>query len=130
MNARNISLIYGMVFVLVGILGFFSNPVVSDIGFFQTNAVHNLVHIGLGGVFIAGALTLPAKAALVLKFLGLGGIAVAVLGFLTRGSLLVGIIHVNEADHWLHLGLALVVLGSGFIFPDRTMAWRQSLPGQ
>ncbi|WP_404359448.1 hypothetical protein [Methylotuvimicrobium sp. KM1] len=85
MNARNICLIYGVVFILIGILGFISNPIISAIGFFQTNTIH----IGLGCAFIVG-------------------------------NLMLGIIHLNDTDHWLHLGLGLAVLGSGFIFPNRT----------
>lgn len=130
MNARNISLIYGVVFILVGFLGFVPNPIVSDVGLFETNAVHNLVHVVLGCAFIAGALTLPGKASVVLKLLGVGGIAVTILGFLTSGDLMLGIIHVNQADHWLHLGLALVVMGSGYFFPDRAIEWRHSLASQ
>lgn len=121
MNARNICLIYGLAFFLVGILGFIQNPIISVIGVFQTNAVHNMIHIGLGGAFIAGAVKFPAKATLVLKMLGVGGIAVAILGGMTGGNLMLGIIHVNEPDHWLHLGLGFAVLGTGFIFPNRTI---------
>lgn len=127
MNARNICLTYGVVFILVGILGFISNPIISAIGFFQTNAIHNTIHIGLGCAFIVGALRFSAKASLVLKMLGVGGIAVAILGGMIGGNLMLGIIHVNEADHWLHLGLGLAVLGSGFIFPNRTIERPYSL---
>ncbi len=119
MNTRIINLIYGAVFVAVGVLGFVPNPLVSAVGLFETNAVHNLVHGLLGVVFIVGALIFPGYESRLLKLLGLGGIAVTVLGFMTDGNTLLGIIRVNQADHWLHLGLALVVLASGFLFADK-----------
>ncbi len=123
MNTHTVSLIYGVVFTAVGILGFTPNPVISEVGIFTTNAVHNLIHVLLGVTFILGAIQLPGYESRLLKLLGLGGIAVTLLGFLTDGDMMLGVIHVNEADHWLHLGLALIVLASGFLFKDSKPAW-------
>lgn len=35
---------------------------------------------------------------------------VALLGFMTNGESLMGLVHINEADRWLHLGLAIAML--------------------
>lgn len=119
MNARMLSFVYGVVFILAGILGFTPNPIISSTGFFAVNAVHNSVHVILGLVFIVGPIKFPGFESRLIKLLGLGGIAVTVLGFLTTGNTLLGVIHVNAADHWLHLGLALVILASGFVLSDK-----------
>jgi hypothetical protein len=42
---------------------------------------------------------------------------VAVLGFFSHGNMLLGLIRVNHADHWLHVLLAVVVLAAGFLLP-------------
>lgn len=117
MNTRNITLIFGITFILVGVIGFIPNPLVAPNGLFAVNAVHNLIHIVLGSAFLLGAARFKGREDKVLKFFGLGGLAVTAVGFLTRGDMMLGIIHVNPADHWLHLGLGLVVLAAGFVFP-------------
>jgi hypothetical protein len=45
---------------------------------------------------------------------GLAYLGVAILGFLTPGDTLLGFIHINQADRWLHLGLAIMILAVGF----------------
>lgn len=119
MNTRFISLLFGITFVIVGIIGFIPNPLIAQEGLFEVNYVHNSVHILLGLTFIIGALKFPGYESRLLKLLGFGGLAVTALGFMTSGDMMLGIIHVNQADHWLHLGLGLVVLASGYIFSDR-----------
>ena len=52
MNTRTVSLLFGVIFVAVGILGFTPNGLVSEDGIFAVNAVHNLVHILTGMVFL------------------------------------------------------------------------------
>ncbi|MGR9073935.1 MAG: DUF4383 domain-containing protein [Gammaproteobacteria bacterium] len=121
MNARLLSFIYGIVFAAVGLFGFTPNPLVSYHGFFETDAVHNGVHVLTGGIFVAGALMYPGHGTLLLKVMGLAGFAVTAVGFLTEGGMMLGFIRINEADRWLHLGLALVVFGSGWIFGRRKL---------
>ncbi len=119
MNARMISFVFGTVFVAVGLLGFTPNPVVSIEGFFAVNTVHNLVHILTGITFIACAYRFPGNESTVVKIIGLVYFAVTALGFMTSGNMMLGIIHINEADRWLHLGLAIAIFVSGFVFSDK-----------
>ena len=116
LNIRMIALLLGFVFILVGLIGFVPNPLVSPTGLFAVNAMHNLVHIFTGMAFVVGALLLVGKEALVVISIGLVYLAVAILGFFTSGDMLLGIVHINEADRWLHLGLAIAILAVGFIF--------------
>ena len=122
MNTQTASLIFGIVFVLAGILGFVPNPLVAPHGLFAVNLAHNLVHIGTGAVFVAAALRFPDKANLVFKTVGAAYVLVAIAGFLTSGNMLLGLVHINDADRWLHLGLAVVILAAGVVFPNQRSA--------
>lgn len=115
-NIRHIAFAFGATFVLVAGLGFIPNPLVSPDGVFAVNTMHNMVHLLTGIGFIAGALTWPQKTNRVVQVIGVAYMAVAILGFFTSGNMLLGIVHINEADRWLHLGLAIAILGAGFVF--------------
>lgn len=116
-NAKNATIAFAVAFIGAGVLGFVPNPLVSPDGVFAVNAVHNLVHIITGAAFLIGAIWFGAPRATLLV-IGLGYVAVSVLGFLTTGDTLLGLIHINEADRWLHLGLAAVILGAGLAVPE------------
>ena len=107
---RNICIALGSVFVLVGFLGFIPNPIVSSEGIFETNAMHNLVHLLTGSAFLFGGLVLEGRERLTLNIITVGYFGVALLGFMTNGDSLLGLVHINEADRWLHLGLAIAML--------------------
>jgi uncharacterized protein DUF4383 len=124
MNARIICLAYG-----VGLLGFTSNPIVASEGFFAVNAVHNLVPMFIGVIFLTFTLKFPGYESRLIKLMGIGGIAVTILGFMTPGDTMMGIIHVNAADHWLHLGLGVVILASAYIYSDQRSASAVQLSG-
>lgn len=110
LNSKNICVAFGFVFVLVGIVGFIPNPLVSSEGIFETNAMHNLVHLLTGSAFLVGGLVLEGKEGLTLRIVTAAYFGVALLGFLTSGNMLLGLVHINEADRWLHLGLAIAML--------------------
>ena len=61
LNSKTICLAFGYVFVLVGIVGFIPNPIVSSDGIFETNAIHNLVHLLTGTAFLVGASVFKGK---------------------------------------------------------------------
>jgi hypothetical protein len=52
--AKTLALVFGVVFVVAGILGFIPNPIVGRDALFHTNAVHNLVHLIIGAVLLFG----------------------------------------------------------------------------
>ena len=54
-NADLLAKIFGFAFILVGIVGFIPNPLISETGFFQVNEAHNLIHIVTGLLFLAGS---------------------------------------------------------------------------
>ena len=111
-TSKTICLAFGLPFVAVGILGFFPNPLVSHHGVFEVNLVHNLLHVVVGAIFIIGALLPDNAARRTLQSLSIAGIALALLGFVTKNGLILGLIHVNEADKWLHAVLAVVIVAA------------------
>ena len=110
LNHKTICLAFGSVFVLVGLLGFIPNPIVSSAGIFETNVMHNLVHLFTGAAFLIGGMLVEEKAGLTLKTLTGAYFGVALLGFYTEVTMLLGMIHINEADRWLHLALAMAMV--------------------
>ncbi len=114
--AKTIAIVFGIVFVLVGLLGFVPNPIVGGTGLFVTDTLHNLVHLIIGIVLLIVAYSAPAKSALWLKIFGIVYLLLVVLGFLLipGGGELLGIVTMNTADHWLHVVLGVVLLVFGF----------------
>ena len=115
MNTRTAGMILGIVFIVVGILGFIPNPLVSPTGLFVVNTLHNIVHLASGAVILAGVYSFGAG--LGLKIIGIVYAIVAILGLIMGGDMLFGIA-MNMADHWLHVVLAVVILIAGFALPD------------
>ena len=55
LNTKTAALVIGIIFIVVGLLGFVPNPLVSPTGIFAVNTAHNLIHLATGIVIIAGA---------------------------------------------------------------------------
>jgi hypothetical protein len=114
-NAKTAAMVLGIVFVIVGALGFVPNPIVGQNGIFMTNHMHDWVHVGSGIVLLLGAYS-PLGSSMALRVVGIIYAIVAVLGFV-MGDMVFGIA-MNMADHWLHVVLAIVILYAGFGLPD------------
>lgn len=115
--AKTLAIVFGIVFVLVGILGFMGSPIAGPMGIFQTNTLHDLVHLLFGIILLAVAFMAPAKSASWLKILGVVYLLLAVLGLLMipGGGMLLGLVLMNSADHWLHLVLGIVLILAGMM---------------
>lgn len=116
LSIRSVAFSLGAIFILTAVVGFIPNPLVAPDGVFAVNAAHNVVHLLTGGAFIGGAWLMPGKESALVKIIGAAYLLVAVVGFFTSGDMLLGFIHINQADRWLHLGLALLILAAGFGF--------------
>lgn len=106
----------GWIFVVVGVLGFFSNPIVGEGAIFHTDLNHNLVHLISGALLLWVAYAAPGRASMVLKVLGVVYLLVLLAGFFMAGDTgsLLGFMEINDMDNWLHLVLAAVLLWGGF----------------
>lgn len=121
--AKTLAIVFGIVFVLVGLLGFVPNPIVGANGIFVTNTLHDLVHLLFGIILLLVAFMAPMKSALWLKILGIVYLLLAVIGFVLvpSGGPLLGLVDTNMADHWLHVVLGVVLLAAGFA-PNQDMS--------
>lgn len=118
--AKMLAIVFGVVFVLVGILGWVPNPIVGAGALFDTNMVHDLVHLVFGLILLAVAFLMPKHASVSLKVLGIVYLLIALLGFMLvpDGGLLLGLVNTNMADHLLHVVLGIVLLVAGFVAHD------------
>ena len=118
LSARTAALVLGVVFIIVGVLGYISNPLVGPYGIFITNSMHNLVHI-ISGIFLLIGVYTALTPSMALKILGVVYAIVAVLGFVMMkgGDGVMFGIAMNSLDHWLHVVLAIVILAAGFGLP-------------
>ncbi|MCA9473232.1 MAG: DUF4383 domain-containing protein [Nitrospirales bacterium] len=123
LNSKHITIGFGVTFVLVGLLGFLPNPLISEGGIFEVNGMHNVVHILTGTAFLVGGLVLKGKAVATLKSVTAVYFGVAVLGFLTDGDMLLGLVLINEADRWLHLGLSMTMLAATAMVSGEKPRW-------
>jgi uncharacterized membrane protein HdeD (DUF308 family) len=111
MFIKNSVLVLGIVFVLIGLLGFFNNPI---IGLFSVNALHDLIHLVSGILAIIFAVNSEKSARVFSQVFGVVYALVAILGF-AAPMFMAKLLNINTADNWLHVVLALVFLGLGFL---------------
>lgn len=116
-TSKSACIAFGTAFLFAGLLGFVPNPLLAPGGVFAVNGMHNLVHLLTGAAFLAGGLFVPGKEQLTLRAVSVAYAAVAILGFLTSGDWLLGVVRINEADRWLHAGLALAIVAAALATP-------------
>lgn len=117
---RLVAVIFGAVYLLVGLLGFLASAGVDFaatdggllLGIFEVNPLHNIVHLLIGAALLIGGLRSVRAAKTVNIVVGAVYLLVGIVGFFIEGSAL-NILALNTADHFLHLVSALVLLGVG-----------------
>jgi hypothetical protein len=131
---QTVARLVGIVFLLVGIAGFIPGLTTNLydgldfagdgseaelLGLFQVSVLHNIVHALFGvGIFMAAT---PSGARTFLIGSGAIYVVLFLLGIVGGADW----VPVNDADDWLHLGLAVGLLGLGFGLTrdrDRTVA--------
>lgn len=124
---RLLATVFGVVYLLVGLLGFAVTGVNNFAGtegdtliVFDVNPLHNIVHLGIGGLLLAASRTVSSARA---ANTGVGAVylAVGVLGLFLIGTDL-NILALNGADNVLHFASAVVLLGVGLGADKRTSA--------
>ncbi len=100
---QTFALVFGAVYLLVGLLGFVNDPI---LGIFDVNVLHNIVHLGVGAAWVVSSRD-HATAKAVSLAIGVVYLLVAVLGFvatdLTESLLDIGNNAQGTADNILHL---------------------------
>lgn len=122
------ALIYGIVFLLVGIAGFIPGLTTNYdtmqfaghhseamlLGVFQVSILHNIVHLlyGIAGVALA------RKGTTARHYLLWGGVVYLVLwlyGLFVGHDSPANFVPLNNADNWLHLGLGVTMIALSFL---------------
>lgn len=134
MSVRTFARIYGIVFLLVGILGFLPIPGINKppptdhnmqvggpghymlLGLFHVNLLHNIVHLLFGVWGLIASRDLSAS-----KLYGKGVciiyLVLAVAGLIPGLNTMFGLVPLEGNDVWLHALLALVAGYFGFVAP-------------
>jgi hypothetical protein len=128
--AQRFALVFGGIYLLVGILGFIPPLVLRDVpgaigeggpftgylvSFFAVNAFHSLAHLLIG---VAGLLTYrsPLGASTYALVIGIAYTLLFLIGVLTvRVATLGGLLPLNAWDDRLHLLTAVVAFGAYFV---------------
>lgn len=115
--AKRIATILGIVFLLVGVIGFVSPGFLGA----HLNTAHNLVHIISGAValYLGLAGSLSAARLFCLVF-GAVYLLLGVVGFLLgtgedRMFDVAGILHLGTMDHLIHIALGIIFLIGGLL---------------
>lgn len=134
-NIQKVTLAVGVVFILVGILGFIPG-ITSNyeslgfaghgsgallLGVFQVSILHNIVHLLFGIAGVAMARTAAASK----NYLVVGGAIYLVLwiyGLLIGQDTAANFVPVNTADNWLHFILGVAMIGLGLALSRGTAA--------
>ena len=134
-NIQKATLAVGVVFILVGILGFIPG-ITSNyeslgfaghgsgallLGVFQVSILHNIVHLLFGIAGVAMARTAAASK----NYLVVGGAIYLVLwiyGLLIGQDTAANFVPVNTADNWLHFILGVAMIGLGLALSRGTAA--------
>ncbi|HEX2772006.1 MAG TPA: DUF4383 domain-containing protein [Micromonosporaceae bacterium] len=123
---RTAAQLVGVVFLLVGVLGFIPGITTNYdtlmfaghesyaklLGLFQVSVLHNLVHLGYGVAGLALARTVPGAR---LYLMGGGALYLVIwlYGLVIDYESGANFIPLNTADNWLHffLGIGMIALG-------------------
>ena len=116
---RLVAAIFGVVYLLVGLLGFavtgFSNFAGTNTGdnliVFEVNPLHNIVHLAIGALLLFSSKTV-ASAKGANTAVGAVYLLVGILGLFLIGTD-ANILSLNSADNVLHFASAIVLLGVG-----------------
>lgn len=117
---RLVAVIFGAVYLLVGLLGFAVTGGVGFIategglllGIFAVNPLHNIAHLLIGAALLIAGLSSVRAAKGVNITIGAVYLLLGIVGFFLVGTSL-NILALNTADHFLHLASAIVLLGVG-----------------
>ncbi|MBO0896881.1 MULTISPECIES: DUF4383 domain-containing protein [Arthrobacter] len=138
-NAQRASWYFGIIFILIGVLGFvpgitsnydvlYLSGFESEallLGVFQVSILHNIVHLLFG--FLGLIMARTNKLARI--YLIGGGIVYLLLflyGLIVPHHSEGNFVPVNSADNWLHLILGVAMVGLGLLFGSRSVPGRTS----
>ena len=117
---RLLGVIFGAVYVLIGVLGFTVTSGVSFfateggllLGIFEVNIFHNVAHILIGAALLIAGLSTVRAAKTVNSVVGAAYLVLGLAGLFLVGTAL-NILALNVADNVLHFASAAILLAVG-----------------
>jgi hypothetical protein len=119
MNLRSAATLFGVVFVLAGVSGFFPSPPPPDappltvehghglaLGLFPINTLHNIVHLLFGVLGFAAARGALLSARGYFTLVTISYALLVVLGLIPATQTTFGLVPIWGNDVWLHAALA------------------------
>ena len=129
MNVRRFAMIFGLIYLLVGIAGFIPQllqPPPGDapqvavstlhgylLGLFPVNVLHTLVHLAIGIWGVIAARSVGAGIIYARSLAVIYGV-LAIMGLIPGMNTTFGLIPIHGHDVWLHAGTALIAAYFGF----------------
>lgn len=119
-TVQRVAQIFGVVFILIALLGFFtggmsmeSDPAMAPavLGMFPVNLLHNIVHLLFGIWGLAASRSFSGAR----QYAQIGGViylVLAVVGFVSPNGF--GMVPLGGNDIWLHILLGVILAGVGF----------------
>ena len=113
---RDVSVIFGIIFLAAGILGFIPtcSPNQMLLGIFPVNAFHSFIHLVLGGFAVGFAFAHKHHTKRFLEVLGILLVFWGIGGLFYGENHIFGLITNNMADTILHLIAGVIALLFGF----------------
>ncbi len=109
--AKNIAVLFGVIFIIVGLAGFF---VEDELLGFGVNMWHNIIHLATGLLALGFGMKGEASAQGFLKLFGIIYLLVALFGLLGWDAFN-SWLNVNTHDTILHIVVAIIFLVGGFM---------------
>ena len=121
---KTVARLFGVVFLLVGILGYVQGGMSSEsdpalapklLGLFPVNFLHNAVHVAFGLWGLVASRSWAGSR----NYCRIGGVAyllLAVLGYVAPSGF--GLVPLGGHDIWLHAVLGIALAGVGFAAKD------------
>ena len=127
---RLVAVIFGAVYIVVGILGFAVTGGVSFLatqgglllGLFMVNPLHNVAHLLIGAALLIFGLVSVKAAKITNTVIGGAYLLLGIVGFFLVGTA-ANILALNTFDHFLHLASAILLLALG-LGAERTTSTR------
>jgi hypothetical protein len=127
MSTASMAMVFGVVFVLVGLSGFFPSPPPADapaltvdhghgmaLGMFPVNTLHNVVHLLFGVLGIAAARGAMLGARQYFQIVAGAYALLTIMGLIPATQTTFGLVPIWGNDVWLHALIAIVAGYFGF----------------
>ena len=120
LTATSVAWVFAASFYATAAVGFIPNPLLGPGGLFVANTAHNIVHLLTGVGFTIVALAGSRASVVFMQAFAVIYALTGVIGFLATGlggeGHLLGLVHLNTLDNFLHLGLGAVIGAAGWYF--------------